>query len=431
MAMDDLRALEYAVFDVETTGLHPSHHHKIVEISIQRINGYGELLREYTTVINPNRDPGPQHIHRLSAKQLSNAPDFGAIAGDILACISGAILVAHNIAFDRAFLNASFDEMGIELPSYEEICTMRFGSQLFPEFTTRKLSSFCEQLSIPLIGAHAAEEDAKATCKLLTACFDRFDQCAGDINDYSGVKIVSRDTQSWPVLPISGQRVTRDMKPQADSDFGTRIGSFVDRLPVGSSGHGTIDEYLDVLSRSLEDRILSDVEISALESVAAETGLTNDDITRAHNFYVSELIRFALDDDIITDDERHDIYDVAIELGFPEDEIPLLIAGEQHASSENASLVLKPNSVSLKGLTVCLTGQLLCTYEGEQLSRSTAMKMCEEAGMVPTKSVTKKLDVLVAADPHSMSGKAKKARDYGTRIIAERELWHILDIPVG
>ena len=59
------------------------------------------------------------------------------------------------------------------------------------------------------------------------------------------------------------------------------------------------------------------------------------------------------------------------------------------------------------------------------------MKMCEDAGMVPTKSVTKKLDVLVAADPHSMSGKAKKARDYGTRIIAERELWHILDIPVG
>ena len=40
-------------------------------------------------------------------------------------------------------------------------------------------------------------------------------------------------------------------------------------------------------------------------------------------------------------------------------------------------------------------------------------------GMVVKKSVTKSLDYLVCADPETMSGKAKKAREYGVRIIAE------------
>jgi DNA polymerase-3 subunit epsilon len=60
-----------------------------------------------------------------------------------------------------------------------------------------------------------------------------------------------------------------------------------------------------------------------------------------------------------------------------------------------------------------------------------ALTLCEEKGLVPAKSVTKKLDILIVADPHTMSSKAKKAGDYGIRIIAERELWHILGISVG
>ncbi len=39
--------------------------------------------------------------------------------------------------------------------------------------------------------------------------------------------------------------------------------------------------------------------------------------------------------------------------------------------------------------------------------------------MTVLKGVTKKLDVLVLADPKSQSGKARKARKYGTRLIAE------------
>lgn len=43
-------------------------------------------------------------------------------------------------------------------------------------------------------------------------------------------------------------------------------------------------------------------------------------------------------------------------------------------------------------------------------------------------SVTKKLDILVVADPQTQSTKAKKARQYGLRIVHEPEFWRMLGI---
>jgi DNA polymerase-3 subunit epsilon len=44
--------------------------------------------------------------------------------------------------------------------------------------------------------------------------------------------------------------------------------------------------------------------------------------------------------------------------------------------------------------------------------------------------VTKKLDYLVTPDPDSMSGKAKKAREYGVRIVAEPVFWRMVGVEV-
>jgi DNA polymerase-3 subunit epsilon len=50
--------------------------------------------------------------------------------------------------------------------------------------------------------------------------------------------------------------------------------------------------------------------------------------------------------------------------------------------------------------------------------------------MIIQKGVTKSLDYLVTADPDSMSGKTKKARNYGVRIIAEPVFWAMMGIQV-
>ena len=48
-------------------------------------------------------------------------------------------------------------------------------------------------------------------------------------------------------------------------------------------------------------------------------------------------------------------------------------------------------------------------------------------GFTPHPTVTKKVRLVVAADPDSLSGKAKKARDYGIPIVSEDGLRKLLE----
>jgi len=70
----------------------------------------------------------------------------------------------------------------------------------------------------------------------------------------------------------------------------------------------------------------------------------------------------------------------------------------------------------------------MTTLGGERITRELAEKLAADAGLEVRQNVTKKLDVLVVADPDTQSGKAGKAREYGIRIIAEHAFWATLGI---
>ncbi len=82
------------------------------------------------------------------------------------------------------------------------------------------------------------------------------------------------------------------------------------------------------------------------------------------------------------------------------------------------------------GKSVCFTGDSCCSVDGQTLTREDASLLAAAQGLTVLKGVTKKLDILVVADPDSQSGKARKARDYGTRIMAERAFWEHLGVTV-
>src|SRR5690606_6198929 len=71
-----LRDSELVAIDVETTGLFPGGHDRVVELAIVRFTIDGEVLDEYETVLNPSRDLGPQRIHGLTMAELVHAPSF-------------------------------------------------------------------------------------------------------------------------------------------------------------------------------------------------------------------------------------------------------------------------------------------------------------------------------------------------------------------
>ena len=71
-----------AVVDVETTGLSPRRHDRILEIGIVVIAATGEVEFEYETLVNPRRDVGPTSIHQITAEQLVDAPTGGLLGGE-------------------------------------------------------------------------------------------------------------------------------------------------------------------------------------------------------------------------------------------------------------------------------------------------------------------------------------------------------------
>jgi DNA polymerase-3 subunit epsilon len=115
----------FAVVDVETTGLNPYRHDRIVEIAVLLVSSDGSVVREFASVINPERDVGPTHIHGLSAGDVLQAPLFSEVATPLLEVLRPSVaIVGHNARFDLSFLSLEFQRLGVEFPHCEVVDTM-------------------------------------------------------------------------------------------------------------------------------------------------------------------------------------------------------------------------------------------------------------------------------------------------------------------
>ena len=109
--------------------------------------------------------------------------------------------------------------------------------------------------------------------------------------------------------------------------------------------------------------------------------------------------------------------------------MPRSVKAKQRTGSVVNSADVKPDC-SLAGNTVCFTGELLSSRAGRRITRSQAEDLAAQAGLIVLRGVTKKLDLLVLADPDTRSGKAQKAQSYGTRLMAEAVFWNELGVRV-
>ena len=88
----------YAVLDLETTGLSPANHHRIVEVAVVLVDDAGQTVYEWATLVNPERDVTASEIHGLTGADVYRAPTFSQIAGQLTKLLSGRVAVAHNLA---------------------------------------------------------------------------------------------------------------------------------------------------------------------------------------------------------------------------------------------------------------------------------------------------------------------------------------------
>lgn len=413
-----LHNLRLAVIDIETTGV-LKNRDRVIEIAILCSNGAGEIEDEFVTLINPNRDLGKTSLHGICASDIVDAPDFKAVAGDISQRLKGRIIVGHNIQFDLGIISAEFERLGYQITQPSSLCTLRLAYTFGPQ--SRKLSDCCLHFGINQEMAHSAYHDAKATLALLQRYLSlAMERKISGLQQLEGFS--NGDSKpGWPELQITNRSVRRSSNDRSAHSF---LSTLISDLP--EAGSADIAAYLDVLDRALEDRKLSKEEISELTQMALETQLSQSALLTAHQEYVLNLIRMAQSDHVITENEMNDIKNVARLLGFDSEFVKTEL--EKPQKEINSDGLKKENN--LLGKRVCFTGSMTCTYKGEPISRELAEQLAIANGLIPVTGVSKKTDVLVIADPDSMSSKAKKAREYGTRIVADRVFWQMLGVSI-
>jgi DNA polymerase III epsilon subunit family exonuclease len=157
----------YAVVDVETTGLDPAVD-RIVEVAVVRCDAEGHAVSEWSSLVHPDRDPGPTIVHGITADDLANAPRFAEVAPSLAEQLDGAVVTAHNLAFDAAFLAAEWARVGAGRPAAPGLCTLTLARALHPGRAEGYSLAACSAAAgIDQPEAHRALADARVTADLL------------------------------------------------------------------------------------------------------------------------------------------------------------------------------------------------------------------------------------------------------------------------
>lgn len=157
--------MNYAILDIETTGLSPRRE-KITELAIYIHDGE-KIIDQFYTLFNPERLL-PANITQLTGitdAMLADAPRFFEVAKDIVKITEGCTIVGHNVSFDYNFIQHEFRSLGYEY-SRKTLDTLKLSRKLIPGFSSYSLGNLCNELGIDNQSAHRAAGDALATVKL-------------------------------------------------------------------------------------------------------------------------------------------------------------------------------------------------------------------------------------------------------------------------
>jgi DNA polymerase III epsilon subunit-like protein len=286
---------EFAIIDVETSGLEPSNS-RVIEIAILLVNSTGDIQEEYATLINPgNGQVGPTFIHHITEEAVSSAPTFKEVSGDILKRIENRIIVAHHAAFEDKFLAAEFKRAGIKLPPLPALDTLWLARQVV-DLPNYKMQTVLQHYGIEEVDLHTALGDVRALNKVLSMLISQATSILYPTNH-----------SALPLVEPSGRQKTR-VTNLRKGEKGW-ISSLLGKLPESGSSVTTEIEadYLDLLVQVLADGKIIGDEAKALSKLAGEAGLGRSQVVQLHESFIRQLRSQAEADGKIDSDELKQI----------------------------------------------------------------------------------------------------------------------------
>ncbi|MBK7860416.1 MAG: exonuclease [Archangiaceae bacterium] len=158
----------HAFIDLETTGLDPRSD-QVIEVGVVFVER-GQLVRRVGQLLRP-ASPLPVIIKRLTGlddKLLESQPSFGEYRAELKALLLGWTVVAHNAAFERAFMDGLLEELHAPVLDSCELY-----HYLYPELASHSLEAMVKWAGLGNGAQHRALEDAEDTFHALSFALQR------------------------------------------------------------------------------------------------------------------------------------------------------------------------------------------------------------------------------------------------------------------
>ena len=155
----------YVVFDIETTGFSPEKN-KIIEIGAVKVVA-GQITDRFSQFVNPEV-PIPYEIEELTSirdDMVMDAPKIEEVLPKFMEFCEGAVMVAHNAAFDMSFIRKNCDRQGLPC-EFTVADTVAMARYLLPQLNRFKLDTIAKALNIVLANHHRAVDDAGCTAEI-------------------------------------------------------------------------------------------------------------------------------------------------------------------------------------------------------------------------------------------------------------------------
>ena len=214
------------VLDTETTGIDPRNGHRLIEIGCIELEDYVPTGRSFHRYVDPCRDieADAERVHGISYAMLVGKPKFGdaEVVDEMLDFFGGDVLIAHNTAFDRGFVNTELELAGrAPIPEDRWIDTLSLARKRFPGMHN-SLDALCKRFKISL--AERDKHGALLDARLLAAVYLELKGGRERALEFGAATVMSAD---GPVVrTVHGPR-PRTLAPRTTPEEAARHAAFV------------------------------------------------------------------------------------------------------------------------------------------------------------------------------------------------------------
>ncbi|MEO8733365.1 MAG: 3'-5' exonuclease [Flavobacteriales bacterium] len=130
----------------------------------------GEVVEVRNWLIKPRQwpyfSPFTIAVHGIRPEHVASAPRFAEVWAEAMPLMQGAVVVAHNAAFDMNVLRSTILSQRLPLPTFSYFCSVSLSRRVWPGQKGYGLGPMCAMHGIRF-SHHRAGNDAEAAAKLV------------------------------------------------------------------------------------------------------------------------------------------------------------------------------------------------------------------------------------------------------------------------